>query len=59
MHYNIGDKLREFDNVRIQPEQRIQKLEKTDDRKPTHDRGREKQRNCNGQISKNPRFLLR
>ena len=48
-YYNIGE----------HPEQRIQKLDKTDDRRPTHDKGRENQRNSNGQISNIPRFLSR
>ena len=48
-YYNIGE----------HPEQRIQKLDKTDDRRPTHDKGRENQRNSNGRISNIPRFLSR
>ena len=52
IYYNIGDELREFDIVRIQPEQRVRKFDKTDNRRPTPDRGREKQRDSNGQISK-------
>ena len=38
IYYNIGDELREFDNDRIQPEQRIRNLDKTDDRSSAHDR---------------------
>ena len=48
-YYNIGE----------YPEQRIQKLDKTDDRRPTQDKGRENQRNSNGRISNIPRFLSR
>ena len=43
VNYNIGDKLRIFDNDRIQPEQRIRKLDQTDERRPTLNRGTEKQ----------------
>ena len=49
VYCNIGDKLREFDIVRVQPEQRIRKFDKTDDKRPL---GREKQRDSNGRISK-------
>ena len=48
-YYNIGE----------YPEQRIQKLDKTDDRRPTQDKGRENQRSSNGRISNIPRFLSR
>ena len=58
-YYNIGDKLEEFGNVRIQPEQIIRKHDKTDDRRPAYDRGRAKQRNSNRRMSKKPRFLSR
>ena len=30
IYYNLGDKLRKFVNVRIQPEQRIRKVDKTE-----------------------------
>ena len=43
INYNIGDKLRRFDNDRIQPEQRIRKLDQRDVRRPTLNRGTEKQ----------------
>ena len=59
INYNLGDELKEFDDVRIQPEQRTRKLDKTDNRRPTPDRGREKQRDNNGRISKKPRFISR
>ena len=59
IYYNIGEELREFENVRIYPEQRIQKLDKTDDMRPAHDRGKEKQHDNNRRISKKLRFLSR